>query len=143
MVKRKSKVRGSEMVEMAYLMPVVMITWMFVVFILFYYHDKNILNGAAYETAVAASEVWHEKQALPEGQMEQYFQDRIAKKMLYFGSASAEISSGEKEITVAASASTWRMSISASKKQAITEPEKLVRMKRAGKTFLEGMKDED
>ena len=51
MVMRR-KVKASTVVEMSYMMGVVMLMWMVVLFTLFYYYDKLILSGAAYETVV-------------------------------------------------------------------------------------------
>ena len=51
----KIRCKGSTVVEMSYLAPVVLLVWMAVIFGLFYYHDKGILTGAAYETAVVTS----------------------------------------------------------------------------------------
>ena len=61
------KLKGSTVVEMAYLMPVVLLCWMAVIFALFYYHDKNIIGGAAYETAIVGSEEWRWKKEIEDG----------------------------------------------------------------------------
>ena len=60
------KLKGSTVVEMAYLMPVVLLCWMAVIFALFYYHDKNIIGGAAYETAIVGSEEWRWQKEIEE-----------------------------------------------------------------------------
>lgn len=39
-------------VEMSFLMPIIMLLVMSSIYAFFYYHDKNIIAGAAYETAV-------------------------------------------------------------------------------------------
>lgn len=46
------KVQGSMTVEMSFLMPIILFLIMGCILSVFYYHDKIILSGAAYETAV-------------------------------------------------------------------------------------------
>lgn len=118
---------GSTVVEMAYLMPVVLLTWMLIIFALFYYHDKNIIAGAAYETAVVTSELARTENEVPTGKAEQYFQDRIRGKLLFFGGADAAIAVGETEITVRASAAAKGLSVSAEKRASTVIAEKKIR----------------
>ena len=63
------KLKGSTVVEMAYLMPVVLLCWMAIIFALFYYHDKNIIGGAAYETAIVGSEEWRWQKEIEDGKL--------------------------------------------------------------------------
>ena len=52
MEERKQRwLKGSFTVEMAFLMPMILFLIMGCIRISFYYHDKNIIAGAAYETA--------------------------------------------------------------------------------------------
>ena len=45
---------GSLTVEMSLLMPLILLLLMSSILAVFYFHDKNILAGAAYETAAVA-----------------------------------------------------------------------------------------
>ena len=59
-------------VEMSFLMPIIMLLIMSSIYAFFYYHDKNIIAGAAYETAVVGSNKAREKpdsQTIEAGQM--------------------------------------------------------------------------
>lgn len=125
------KYRASTIVEMAYLMPVVLMVWMLVIFALFYYHDKNILSGAAYETAVVGSELAHEEEEVQEGRVIQYFQGRIKGKMLFFRGASVEVQSSDDRIQIKASASAKGLRVSVERSAAVTEPEEEIRKKKA------------
>lgn len=124
------KYRASTIVEMAYLMPVVLMVWMLVIFALFYYHDKNILSGAAYETAVVGSELAHEEE-VQEGRVIQYFQGRIKGKMLFFRGAYVEVQSSDDRIQIKASASAKGLRVSVERSAAVTEPEEEIRKKKA------------
>lgn len=48
-------------VEMSFLTPIIMLLVMSSIYAFFYYHDKNIIAGAAYETAVVGSNKAREK----------------------------------------------------------------------------------
>ncbi len=50
------KVRGSATVEMAYMMPVIFLVFVSAIYMVFYLHDKNIVIGAAYETAIVGAQ---------------------------------------------------------------------------------------
>ena len=52
--------KASTVVEMAYLMPVVLLTWILVIFSLFHFHDKSVIAGAAYESAIVGAELWND-----------------------------------------------------------------------------------
>lgn len=135
MVRRKC--RGSTVVEMAYLMPVVLLTWMLIIFALFYYHDKNILAGAAYEAAVAGSEFLHEENEEMTEKIESYFQNRLNGKMLFFGDAEIEVLTSEKEVVVRARASSKGLVAEVEKRAAVTEPERKIRKIRKLKEKME------
>ena len=48
-------------VEMSFLTPIIMLLVMSSIYAFFYYHDKNIIAGAAYETAIVGSNKAREK----------------------------------------------------------------------------------
>lgn len=123
----KKSFKGSSIVEMVYVMPLVLLVWMLVIFTLFYYHDKNILTGAAYEAAVAGSELWMDSVDIKKQKTEVYFQERIQKKLLFFYRANADIEVNEQGIRVKAEASQRGMHIAIEEYAAITTPEKNIR----------------
>ena len=67
---KKFHVQGSMTVEMSFLMPMVLFLIMGCILTAFYYHDKNILSGAAYETAVVGSTKTREKDGIKDGELE-------------------------------------------------------------------------
>lgn len=137
MLNGKKWLRGSTVVEMAYLMPVVFFVWMLIIFALFYYHDKNIIGGAAYETAVVASELLHEDTELPEGKIERYFQERIYGKLFFFRGAAVQVISGEDRVSVKARAARRGLRIFVERSAAVTVPEERIRKIQAGKDWMD------
>ena len=55
-IKKYQEVQGVITVEMAYLMPIIFMVFVLVVYTSFYYHDKQILIGAATETATVGAQ---------------------------------------------------------------------------------------
>lgn len=119
--------KASTVVEMAYLMPVVLLCWMLVVFALFYYHDKSVTAGAAYESAVIGSELWAEKTEYRSAVIEDYFRERIEGKLLFFRNIEVRIAVDQENVRVEATAAKYLMMLRVEEQAAVTEPEKKVR----------------
>ena len=136
------KLKGSTVVEMAYLMPVVLLCWMAVIFALFYYHDKNIIGGAAYETAIVGSEEWRWKKEIEDGKMEQYFQKRIENKLIFFDTVSVETVVVKDEFEVTAGAQKRKMRVSVKRSAALTVPEEKIRRKKVLQEIVERNQEE-
>ena len=122
-VKSRSCLKGSLTVELSFLMPMILFLIMGCILASFYYHDKLILTGAAYETAVAGSTKAREK----DGQLESLFVQRVKGKCILTSNARANVMVGKDEIEVYAIAFHGRMKISVVKRAAVTEPEKRIR----------------
>lgn len=96
----------------------------------FYYHDKNIIGGAAYETAIVGSEEWRWKKEIEDGKMEQYFQKRIENKLIFFDTVSVETAVVKDEFEVTAGAQKRKMRVSVKRSAALTVPEEKIRRKK-------------
>ena len=64
---------GSLTVEMSLLMPLILLLLMSSILAVFYFHDKNILAGVAYETAAVAGTRAREEEGWHAGEMEALF----------------------------------------------------------------------
>lgn len=124
--------------EMAFLMPVILLIIMSSIWGAFYYHDKNIIASAAYETVVAGSNKAREGEGARQSELEQLFQERTKGKCIFFSGAEAAVVVEEKEITVTARAGKRKMSITVEKKMPVTDPEKKIREIKKGKDLLHG-----
>ena len=120
------KLQGSMTVEMSFLMPMILFLIMGCILTVFYYHDKNILSGAAYETAVVGSTKAREKDGVKEGELETLFYERVKNKCIMFVRPQVSVNVEKEEIEIIAAASRKYMKISVSKKAAITNPEKKI-----------------
>ncbi|SHK46766.1 TadE family protein [Hespellia stercorisuis] len=128
--KQRFRLSGSATVEMAYVMPIVLLVFVVVMNLCFYYHDKNILNAIAYETAVLGSQKERTPKGFDEGELQTHFLQRLEGKMILFSSASVNVSKNSSYITVSSSASKKRMRIHIEQRASVTEPEKYIRLLR-------------
>ena len=65
-------VKGSTTVEMAYVMPLIFLVFLIIVRTTFYYHDKSILDGMAYEAVTTAVQTARNPKAKEADQVETY-----------------------------------------------------------------------
>ena len=89
MVEKKWK--GNFTVEAAILASALLFIVYGIIMALFYYHDKNILTGTTYETAVIAGRKQKRESPFSEEEVKQLWRERISGKMILFRKAEVEI----------------------------------------------------
>lgn len=141
MVRRTRWMRGSLTVEMSYLMPLTLLLLMSSILAIFYFHDKNILAGAAYETAAVAGTKIREKEKTDTAQIEALFYERTEGKYILFPTPEVSIEIGDREIIVTAAARRGEFGLSVEKKIPVTEPEKTIRDRKRLKEIGNGTKN--
>lgn len=124
----RKTVSGVITVEMSYLMPIVLMIFAVTVHTVFYYHDKNLLVGAAAETAVVGAQLERKPDEKPD--LSGFFAERISGKLILFSGAEASVSSSGKWIQVEARAANGRRSLRVVQRAVTAEPEKNIRRKR-------------
>ena len=138
---KKKKLQGSFTIEATVIVPLILFVFSVLLFILFYYHDKNILLSTAHETVAIGSS----RQALQEAELENYFASRIKGKLLLFTWARSEVTVEEKEVQITCKARKNIMSLEVTCKAAKTEPEDKIRgirkLKKLGEGFGEASED--
>ncbi len=122
-------VKGSTTVEMAYLMPLIFLVLVMVLNITFYYHDKNILNGAACET-IAVGIQSNRNPIGAEADLEGFCRDRIRRKLIYFSMPDIDISSSEDFVKVKIAVRRGKMQICVFHQSEVPHPEKKIRLKK-------------
>ena len=143
MVRKRRWLRGSLTVEMSFLMPLILLLLMSCILAIFYFHDKNILAGAAYETAAVAGTKIREKEKTDAAELEALFQERIQGKCILFPTPDAQVEIKRQEITVRANVQRGRFGLSVEKKIPVTEPEKTIRDRKRLKEIGNGTKNHD
>ena len=119
----KRQIKGSVSIEAAIIVPLILWMFMLVVFILFYYHDKNVVSAMLHETTVMASEA--EDVSIED--IEDYFQKRIRGKLLLFPQIDMQIQLEEESIYVVGIGRKRGMRLRVEMRMSITEPEKTIR----------------
>lgn len=125
-------------VEMSFLMPILLFLIMSSIFGAFYYHDKNVIASAVYETVAEGSNKARERDGVEAAELEALFQERIKDKCILFAGAEVSASVEEEEIVVTARASKRKMAVTVEKKMPVTDPEKRIREIKKGKDLLHG-----
>ena len=127
------RMKASATIEAAVACSVFFLSFFLVIRGVFYYHDKNILMGTAYEAAVVHSQKKRSPEACTIAEAEQSFEIAARKRMLLFSAVNLTIEETDQKITVQGIAWKGRMKISVSQSAAVTEPEKFIRnMRKAG-----------
>lgn len=121
-------VKGSTVVEMAYLIPFCLFIFFLLVMITFYFHDKAILNAAAAETAVLGVEM-DRKKMNEETDLESFFRERTQGKLILMSETTAAIRQSEKKVEVEVSAAKGRMRLHLVQRAGKTKPEEKIRWK--------------
>ncbi|WP_461810739.1 TadE family protein [Faecalimonas sp.] len=122
--------KASLVVETAYILPVVFLSFMLGVYMLFYFHDKNILLGAGYETVVVGSQKmkWNEENI--EEKMEKFFHERVRGKVIFFSKPKVIVKCKNDTLSVNASVKKRKIVLKVHQKRTIKIPEKYIRKKR-------------
>lgn len=116
-------------VEMSYLIPTILVLFMMIIYTTFYYHDKNILIGAASETAALGAQL--ERAPGNDGQTDLagFYQERIQGKLILFSGADVAVSIEKKWAEVSAYADWGNMRLHVIQRAALQEPEAVIRRK--------------
>lgn len=123
---KKCGVKGSAVVEMSYIMPVILLLTVMVIHAVFYYHDKAVLNGAASETAVLGAQM-ERRQGTMEYDLEEFFRERIEGKLIFMTDTVVSAEKSDREVSVEVSASKGRMKLKIRQKAVIARPEEKIR----------------
>ena len=114
-------------VEMSFLMPMILLLIMSSILGVFYYHDKNIIAGAAYETAVVGSTKAREGTGVEREELEALFYERTGNKCILFDRIQVSVSVSNEKIEILGTGTSGGMSVSVLKCMPVTEPEKRIR----------------
>ncbi|HBA63705.1 MAG TPA: pilus assembly protein [Lachnospiraceae bacterium] len=141
--KKPLELQAGFTVEAAAIFPVIFLVWILSVYMLFYYHDKMILTGTVYETAAVGSEKMRLLKKPQAEELEEYFQERLRGKMIFFAGSTVRVTISGKEISVEAEAFRKRMHLAVRGSMKVTEPESYLRigkrLKEAGEEYGSGL----
>lgn len=123
---RKRELKGSAVVEMSYIIPMILFLFVMIIHAVFYYHDKAVMNGAAGETAVLGAQTARRKGT--EYDLEEFFHNRTEGKLIYMTDPDVSVEEDEESVTVKASAARSFMRLSIYQRALIVKPEEKIRL---------------
>lgn len=123
---KEKGVKASAAIEMSYIMPLFFSLFLLVMYTVFYYHDKTVINGAAAETAVLGAQLERRK-GTAEYDLEEIFRERTEGKLIYMTDVEITVEKDEKEIIVSAETRKSIMKLNICQKAAIVKPEEKIR----------------
>lgn len=127
--KKNRTVRGVITVEMTYILPIIFSIFIMIIYTVFYYHDKNILIGAAGETAVVAAQIARKPETEAKEDFAEFCKGRIRGKLILFSEWKVSIDETDKRIQVSAYAQRGKMRLQVVQSAVILKPEKTIRKK--------------
>lgn len=126
---RNKELKGVITVEMSYILPMILSVLLLIIYTVFYFHDKNILIGAAAETTVLGAQIERKPDESGQTDLNGFCQKRIDGKLILFGVVSVEVEVTDKWVTVLAKADHGRMSLAIRQQAPILKPEKKIRIR--------------
>ena len=115
----KKYVKGSTVVEMSYLIPFCLILFFLLITIIFYFHDKAILNAAAVD-----------RKKIEDADLDAFFRERTSGKLIFLENITTRVDLSGKKIAVEVFASKGRMKIHLIQRATKVKPEEKVRWKK-------------
>lgn len=132
------KLSGIMTVELAYLMPILLLAFQVIIYSTFYFHDKNILLAAASETAVVAAR-YERRNGREDGMNpEVFFGEQIKGKLILFSGAQIDFTQTGSEIEITVLAKKGWMRLEVTQRAVISKPETKIRRVRVIKELIPG-----
>ena len=119
----RKRVKGSLTIEAAIIIPLAIFVVGVLMYSLFYYHDKIVLNAAASETAIYGSYVKEPR----EEELKEHMDSRIWGRLLLFAEAHHQIEIKKDEIQIISETKKGPMSLKVCGMARRTKPEQYIR----------------
>lgn len=119
----RRRVLGSVTIEASVVVPLILFVLGLLFYILFYYHDKNVLLAGAHETAVYGAGREQQREA----DLENHFRGRVEGKLLLFQQLQPKIEMKDKQVIVSCVATKGLMVLRVDCQMNRTDPETYIR----------------
>lgn len=121
----KQYLKGNFTIEAAVLVPLILSVIVTAVTVLFYYHDRTLLAGAAHETAVCGAG----RMEQTEKDLEKKFKKLVERKLLWISDVTVSVTKKDDEVLVLSKASHKGFRTTVQFCAPITHPEQWLRRK--------------
>lgn len=139
---REKEVSAVITIEMSFLIPMILSLFVSVMYCIFYYHDKNIILGAAVETAVIGAQMERKPDEKGTVDLSHVYEDRVSGKLILFSHSSSTYNVSKKQVEVCATAQKGLLRIQTCQRAPVLHPETVIRRKRMMEGILEEKQEE-
>ena len=119
----KKEWKGSITVEAAVIAPLILGVFVVIVWILFYFHDKNVIAAVSHESVL----LMYEQEGIEAEQVEEYFQKRIRGKLILFSGVQTEVQIDSDAVHMISTSKKNGMSLRVEMGMKRTNPENYIR----------------
>lgn len=119
--------KGVATIEMTYIIPVFLLLLFVIVSITFYFHDKSVLNGIAYEATTLSSQKIRTPKGVNVEEIETYIQQNVSRKMIMLTDTKIEVKIENENITVKITAKYQKMAVIVEQHSTNEKPETFIR----------------
>lgn len=124
------KLKGSTTIEMAYIMPVILLVFSVTIYCVFYLYDKNVLYATAYEGAIIGKSQYATTTGIVEEELEEFLIERSQNRLLFFTLDSLEIEIEEERVIIELQVEKGIMGMTITQSMPLVEQEAYVRKMR-------------
>lgn len=117
------RLKASATIEMIYIMPVIFLVFLVTVYLGFFFHDKNVLQGLVYEATVIGSEKFREEEEIDEAVLLEFLQNKSQERLLYFPVPEVEVVITDDTLAISAITNKYNMNIAVEKSVPLIIPE--------------------
>ncbi len=122
----RRSVKGSFTIEMTYIMGLFALVFIAIITIMFYFHDKAVLNSAAYECAVVGSVKARDKEFKKE-ELEMLVRERVNARCLFLQVSEERVSLDKKRVVIEVTGSKGLARVTVKKEAGINQAEDTLR----------------
>ncbi len=138
---KHKRMQASITVEMLYIMPVIFLVFLVTVYIGFYYHDRNVLQGITYEAVVIGSESYRTEGTVNQDVIYTFIVEKSEGRLLFFPIPEVEIDVTEESVVVNTSSENGAMVMEVRKEVSLTNIESNIREVMRLEEMMEGILD--
>ena len=119
--------KGSATIEILYIMPVIFLMYVSIIYLGFFFHDKNVLQLVATEATAIGQSQYRNMGKLDIEDITVFIQEKANRRLLFFEDPDIQIEEKEKCIYVRLHSCTKRLKITTQKGRILLKPEERIR----------------
>lgn len=137
------RLKGSATIEVAYMMPIMILIITVTVYLGFFFHDKIILQGVIYEGVVIGYTTYRTEGDVSVEDIEDFIAEKSTQRFVYFPEPEVTIEVTDTAVIVEGVTQRNQMTITVSKEMQLWEPESEIRESLILQEVLEDLEEEE